>query len=85
MPLRKGLLSIAMWPPNVSSRFRRGRRRLQTKRATVEPSRVTSPLVHARVFAGQQVGIREIEEKISLVGFMHYDLGFFDYETGRVE
>lgn len=26
-----------------------------------------------------------IEEKIWLVSFMHYDLGFFDHETGRVE
>ena len=39
----------------------------------------------SHVFAGQQVGIREIEEKIWLVSFMHYDLGFFDHETGRVE
>jgi len=31
------------------------------------------------------VGIREIEEKIWLVSFMHYNLGFFDHETGRVE
>jgi len=39
----------------------------------------------SRVFAGQQVGIREIEEKVWLVSSMHYDLGFFDHETGRVE
>ena len=39
----------------------------------------------SHVFAGQHVGIREIEEKIWLVSFMHYDLGFFDHETGRVE
>jgi putative transposase len=25
------------------------------------------------------------EDKIWLVSFMHYDLGFFDPETGRVE
>jgi hypothetical protein len=31
------------------------------------------------------VGIKEIAEKIWLVSFMHYDLGFFDHETGRVE
>jgi putative transposase len=37
------------------------------------------------VFAGQNVGIKEIAEKIWLVSFMHYDLGFFDHETGRVE
>ncbi len=37
------------------------------------------------VFAGQSVGIKEVSEKIWLVSFMHYDLGFFDHETGRVE
>jgi putative transposase len=36
-------------------------------------------------FAGQTVGIKEVAEKIWLVTFMHYDLGFFDHETGRVE
>jgi putative transposase len=37
------------------------------------------------VFAGQNVGVKEIEEKIWLVSFMNYDLGFFDHETGRIE
>src|SRR6195256_5153442 len=39
----------------------------------------------SQVFAGQTVGIREVSEKIWLVTFMHYDLGFFDEEYGRVE
>jgi putative transposase len=39
----------------------------------------------SHVFAGQSVGIKEVAEKIWLVTFMHYDLGFFDHETGRVE
>ncbi|EAQ98555.2 IS481 family transposase [Congregibacter litoralis] len=37
------------------------------------------------VFAGQSVGIREIADNIWLVSFLHYDLGFFDEEVGRVE
>jgi len=37
------------------------------------------------VFAGQRVGIKEVSEKIWLVSFMKYDLGFFDEEWGRVE
>ncbi len=37
------------------------------------------------VFAGQKVGVKEVEEKIWLVSFMNYDLGFFDHETGRIE
>jgi len=37
------------------------------------------------VFAGQNVGIKEVSEKIWMVSFMHYDLGFFDHLSGRVE
>ena len=36
------------------------------------------------VFAGQNVGIKEVSDKVWLVSFMQYDLGFFDYETGRI-
>jgi putative transposase len=39
----------------------------------------------SHVFAGQNVGIKEVSEHVWLVSFMHYDLGFFDHETGRVE
>jgi hypothetical protein len=39
----------------------------------------------SRVFAGQRVGVREVSENIWLVSFMHYDLGFFDHETYRIE
>ena len=37
------------------------------------------------VFAGQTVGIREVEDKIWLVSFLDCDLGFFDEDEGRVE
>jgi len=37
------------------------------------------------VFAGQNVGVREVADHIWLISFMHYDLGFFDDETSRVE
>jgi putative transposase len=39
----------------------------------------------SQVFAGQNVGIREVSENVWLVSFMHYDLGFFDHQLGRVE
>ena len=39
----------------------------------------------SKVFAGQCVGIREVDEQIWLVSFMEYDLGFFDRDEGRVE
>jgi len=37
------------------------------------------------VFAGQKVGITQTEDKIWLVSFMKYDLGYFDLEACRVE
>jgi putative transposase len=37
------------------------------------------------VFAGQTLGIREEDDKIWLVSFLGFDLGFFDEDVGRVE
>lgn len=37
------------------------------------------------VFAGQNVGIKQVAEKVWLMSFMQYDLGFFDDESIRVE
>jgi putative transposase len=39
----------------------------------------------SHVFAGQLVGVRQVSERIWLVTFMHYDLGYFDDETCRLE
>jgi transposase InsO family protein len=39
----------------------------------------------SKVFAGQIVGIREIDDQIWLVSFLDYDLGFFDRDEVRVE
>lgn len=39
----------------------------------------------SRVFAGQDVGVRQVDDKIWLVSFMDYDLGYFDEEANRVE
>ncbi len=36
------------------------------------------------VFAGQNVGVKEVSDRIWLVSFMDYDLGFFDHEIGRL-
>src|SRR5438105_2584293 len=36
------------------------------------------------VFAGQNIGIKQIADQVWLVSFMQYDLGFFDHETDRV-
>jgi putative transposase len=37
------------------------------------------------VFAGQAVGIKEVQDDIWLVSFMDYDLGYFDLETRVLE
>ena len=39
----------------------------------------------SHVFAGQNVGVTQVGDRIWLVTFMHYDLGYFDDEAGRVE
>lgn len=39
----------------------------------------------SQVFAGQKVGVKQVDDHIWLVTFMHYDLGYFDDETGRLE
>ena len=39
----------------------------------------------SHVFAGQQVGVTQVGERIWLVTFMQYDLGYFDDETCRLE
>jgi putative transposase len=39
----------------------------------------------SHVFAGQNVGVTQVGERIWLVTFMHYDLGYFDDESCRLE
>ena len=39
----------------------------------------------SHVFAGQNVGVTQVGDHVWLVTFMHYDLGYFDDEAGRVE
>jgi putative transposase len=39
----------------------------------------------SHVFAGQRVGVTQVGDRIWLVTFMQYDLGYFDDETCRLE
>lgn len=39
----------------------------------------------SHVFAGQSVGVTQVGDRLWLVTFMHYDLGYFDDETCRLE
>jgi putative transposase len=39
----------------------------------------------SQALAGQQVGVTQVEDHLWLVTFMHYDLGYFDDETCRLE
>ena len=37
------------------------------------------------MFAGQAVRVKQVSERVWLVSFMDYDLGYFDDETCRLE
>jgi putative transposase len=37
------------------------------------------------VFAGQKVGIKQVDDRLWLVSFMDYDLGYFDDTECRIE
>ena len=39
----------------------------------------------SQVFAGQDVGVKQVDDHLWLVTFMEYDLGYFDDETCRLE
>jgi transposase InsO family protein len=39
----------------------------------------------SQVFAGQILGLREVDDQVWLVSFLDYDLGFFDNKEDRVE
>jgi putative transposase len=39
----------------------------------------------SQVFAGQNVGVKQVSHRIWLVSFVDYDLGYFDDETFRLE
>jgi putative transposase len=39
----------------------------------------------SQVFAGQNVGVKQVSDRVWLVTFMQYDLGYFDDETWRLE
>ena len=56
---------------------------MRAPETTAPPSRITGHL--SKIFAGQIVGIREVDDQIWLVSFLGFDLGFLDQEEGRVE
>jgi putative transposase len=39
----------------------------------------------SHVLAGQNVGVTQVDDRLWLVTFMQYDLGYFDDESGRLE
>jgi len=39
----------------------------------------------SKVFAGQTIGIKEVEDGVWLVSFMHYDLGYIDLEQKTLQ
>lgn len=45
----------------------------------------TKKINFSQVFAGQKVGVKEIEDRIWQLSFMNYHLGYFDLDSCRVE
>ena len=39
----------------------------------------------SQAFAGQRVGVKQVTDRVWLVSFMQYDLGYFDDKTCRIE
>jgi len=70
-------------------RIRRARRRVTPIAATFLAHDLGRGLGYAvnlsTVFAGQNVGVKQVDDRIWLVSFMNYDLGCFDDETCRLE
>jgi putative transposase len=58
--------------------------RFQRRRNDAERRTPWTKINLSVVLAGQNVGIKEVSDRIWLVSFMDYDLGFFDHETGRL-
>jgi hypothetical protein len=70
-----GLSKLSVWWLRLGIRLER-----------IKPGNPQQNGRHERtVFAGQNVGVKEVSERIWLVTFMDYDLGFFDDETCRLE
>jgi hypothetical protein len=42
-------------------------------------------VVISTVFAGQRLGLREVDTDVWLVSFMHHDLGYVDLETRSLQ
>ena len=60
----------------------------QAESPLIPPSQLPGPLLKvnlSRSLTGQNVGVKQITDDIWLVSFMHYDLGFFDHESCRLE
>ena len=55
-----------------------------TQEGWEEDSRGRAPGL-ATVLAGQRLGIKEVDDGIWLVSFMHYDLGYIDLEQNTLQ
>jgi putative transposase len=58
---------------------------LRERAGSAKPKDMLKYLRPAPKVSGQLVGMREVEEKIWLVSFLDFDLGYFDEVEGQVE
>jgi hypothetical protein len=47
--------------------------------------KITDELLLFGGIAGQNVGVKQVEDSVWLVSFMTYDLAFFDHEKKKIE
>ena len=82
---RRGLYPVAPAVPRVA-RGGLPAARLDGDRHPLRADLLEAPEdQHDTVFAGQDVGVRQASDRIRLVSFMDYDLGYFDDEECRLE
>jgi putative transposase len=72
-------------PADLYSRSPRSYRGLEELTYPFHDATYSRKVNLSHVFAGQNVGVTQVGERIWLVTFMRYDLGYFDDETCRLE
>jgi hypothetical protein len=87
-PLTRVELSSRSYGPirncgDTGSEDRLPKRPIAQKRLRQSANRLKTRL--SVVFAGQSVDIKQVSEHIWLASFVHYDLGYIDHETCRLE
>jgi hypothetical protein len=85
MTLRDTNNPNGLWCSDYKGEFKLGNRQYCYPLTVIDYATRCLSTCEGQAFSGQAVGIREVSDKIWLVSFMLYDLGFFDEDEARVE